>query len=223
MIAQNKKELLKENDSERLLLQCEEWLELYKETYDIMDRICSSKKGNRYSFHLELAAQEILDIKTAAKKYELSLNLKYKSGIVFLEGPSLVIDPANDALIEYLLASVVTDYVDRNCNDKIDLTRFSGRLESFKPQHTSSYSPASTSCDMSVFFDTVTNKFMPTIFQVISFHNHQQDSREYLEKYRQSALITPGALDEAFERSIGHSNASYQYVLRYGPANRGKQ
>lgn len=188
-----------------------------------MNRICSSKKGNRYSFHLELAAQEILDIKTATKKYEFSLNLKYRSGIVFLEGPSLVIDPNNEALIEYLLASVVTDYVDRNCNEVIDLAGFSGKLESFKPQYTASYPSASTSCDMSVFFDTVTDKFTPTIFQVLSFHNHKQGSCEYLEKYRQNALITPVVLDEAFERSFGHSNSSYQYVLRYGPTNREKQ
>lgn len=221
VIQEKNKNILKNSVAgEQLVEQCDEWLAKYRKSYDILDRICSSKKGNRYSLHLELAMNEAFDIQTAEEKYEFALNLKYPSGRIFLEGPSLVVDPRNEAVIEYLLASVVTDYVERNCHSAIDLSDFSGKLDTLKPQYTATYPQAVTSCDMSTLFETKTNKFTPTIFRVLAFHNHGEDSLEYMEEYRQEAMITPGVEDKAFKNSVEHTNQSYEYVLRFGGKER---
>ena len=84
-------------DNKKSLIQyCDNWLSQYEESYQIMDRICSSSKGNRHSFRLVSSIRAVND----SESYQFSLNLTRSSGEVMLEGPCISID-AKKAVISF--------------------------------------------------------------------------------------------------------------------------
>lgn len=95
---------------------CNEWLKQYRASYDVMDRICSSTKGNRYT--LSVVTDVILCQDDDGDFYHFSLNMFNGAGEYFFEGPSLDISVNNIAMVGYLVSSIVDCYtknMDVNC------------------------------------------------------------------------------------------------------------
>ena len=81
-IENNKNELLENNKN--LIDCCDHWLEQYHDAYRVMNRICSSHKGNRYSFQVITKVNREEDI-NGEEFYHITLNSLEKMIICFLK------------------------------------------------------------------------------------------------------------------------------------------
>ena len=116
---------------------CNEWLKQYRASYDVMDRICSSTKGNRYT--LSAVTDVILCQDDDGEFYHFSLNMFNGAGEYFFEGPSLDISVNNIAMVGYLVSSIVDCYTKKHGREL--LSDFSGKVAISMPSYLPSYSP----------------------------------------------------------------------------------
>lgn len=213
-IENNKNELLENNKN--LIDCCDHWLEQYHNAYDVMNRICSSYKGNRYSFQTitKIDKGESVD---GEEHYHFSLNMYGKNDYLFFEGPSITVPANEENVLAYMLAYLTDDYLKANHVQNVKLP-FIGYMKQEKPAYMKSYSPASTVFDANIVNEphllaimndvaTIYDSMMPTEFFISQLRSQVNEN-----------ILTGSKTSESFIKS----GKAYQKVISFGaPIQRG--
>lgn len=198
-------------DNKKSLIQyCDNWLSQYEESYQIMDRICSSSKGNRHSFRLVSSIRAVND----SESYQFSLNLTRSSGEVMLEGPCISIDAKNVEVLTYLFASLFYHYLEKN-RIEVEKDNFNGYLRKDKRQMFSDYRPASAIFDGRDIIDGVySGNEMKYYLDTCLVHSYLLPE-QVLENLRKSACKSSDVSSSPFSEEVQKNLDNYQKVLRF--------
>lgn len=194
-----------------LVDKCVAWLNQYKDSYRIMNRICCSKKGNRYSFQL-VTDVHLENDELGKENYRFSLELRRSSGEVFLIGPSIFIDSNNHQLVSYMLLTLSKYYLETNSISNIDDT-FLGYWKQEKPAPMKSYSPACVVFDAR---DAMKDDYLRNLLQreIICYSDGISDDL-LLRTHYNAAKMENSDVNDQFLDSIEKSNNHYARVLRF--------
>lgn len=189
---------------------CNEWLKQYRASYDVMDRICSSTKGNRYT--LSAVTDVILCQDDDGEFYHFSLNMFNGAGEYFFEGPSLDISVNNIAMVGYLVSSIVDCYTKKHGREL--LSDFSGKVTISMPSYLPSYLPASETLDLS---DCFRNEYLSSVINNQIYYGNDDKFDDMLIFFnRMKAEDDNGYPDKRFIDSFMKSLEHSQDVLTFG-------
>lgn len=189
---------------------CNEWLKQYRASYDVMDRICSSTKGNRYT--LSVVTDVILCQDDDGEFYHFSLNMFNGAGEYFFEGPSLDISVNNIAMVGYLVSSIVDCYTKKHGREL--LSDFSGKVTISMPSYLPSYLPASETLDLS---DCFRNEYLSSVINNQIYYGNDDKFDDMLIFFnRMKAEGDNGYPDKRFIGSFMKSLEHSQDVLTFG-------
>ena len=190
---------------------CSAWLQQYKDSYRIMNRICSSNKGNRYSFQLTTEAH--LEQDDEGKEfYRISLATKRTCGDIFLEGPSIAIDSEYTELVCYMLLSLEKHFLETNSISIVEYP-FNGYLSKNKPAPMKSYRPASVIFDVK---DAMNDDYLRSMLQQEAICYSENVSDELLIRLLyDKALEKCDTVDSRTLETLEDSNTYYSKVLRF--------
>lgn len=194
-----------------LVGSCSTWLEQYKDSYRIMNRICSSNKGNRYSFQLVTSVCSEKD-DNGKEFYHFTLATKRTCGDVFLEGPSISIDAQYPELVSYMLLSLEKHFLETNSISTVEYP-FSGYLHKNKPAPMKSYRPASVVFDVR---DAMKDDYLKAMLQQEAICYSEKVSDGLLMRLLYSAAMEKcGTADNSTLDSLVDSNNNYAKVLKF--------
>jgi len=189
---------------------CNEWLKQYRASYDVMDRICSSTKGNRYT--LSVVTDVILCQDDDGDFYHFSLNMFNGAGEYFFEGPSLDISVNNIAIVGYLVSSIVDCYTKKHGREL--LSDFSGKVTISMPSYLPSYLPASETLDLS---DCFRNEYLSSVINNQIYYGNDDKFDDMLIFFnRMKAEDDNSYPDKRFIGSFMKSLEHSQDVLTFG-------
>ncbi len=194
-----------------LVEYCDEWLSQYQSSYDVMNRICSSAKGNRYSFSTVTQVKLCQD--EEGEYYHISLNMLNGAKEVFLEGPSLDISSNCTEEVAYLLANMVNIHRDKQKVLEME-SPFTGKIVTEKPRVMPSYRPASMVLD---FSDCLSNpKVVSAVTDQINYGYLDQFDQMMLLVNRFEAEDAGHIVDNRFMNSLSKSTEQSSNILSYG-------
>ena len=99
--------------------ECEDWLEKYKETYNVFEQIRLSSQNKDLKIETNITKTSI---KENDIRYIFSLNLKDASNILLLEGPNISISIENRKTIDYVVIKIIEMYVRKNQSTYNEIT-----------------------------------------------------------------------------------------------------
>ena len=192
-----------------MLLECRKWLEQYKKAYDIMDRVCSSDKGNRYSLKLSTKINKEKNPK-GKERYNVALNLERGQGEVFLEGPSISIPSDAKNIVAAVTIGVLEHGVKMHpkYQENISSLLTDGTVKFDKPVRMKGYHSATTIYDLRdvVSDKQVLEKTKEVLVNDNSLVNEQIERLGHIEAY---------SYDKKFLDSKRNSDNSYRNVLKF--------
>lgn len=195
---------------------CRSWLEQYKDAYNIMNRVCSSSKGNRYSLQL-VTGIHLEENEKGKEYYHFSLDITRTSGDLFLKGPSISIAKENERLVIYLLTSLEKHYLDTNEFNVIQDIKdpFDGYLKKDKRRKLESYRPASVIFDAREVMD---DEFLSAAANQEILYLDTNISLGYLHDlcYNEAKKDCEGIEDDTTFKSIEKSNQNYENIEVFG-------
>ena len=213
-IENNKNELLENNKN--LIDCCDHWLEQYHDAYRVMNRICSSHKGNRYSFQVITKVNREEDI-NGEEFYHITLNMFGKNDYLFFEGPSITLSANEGSALAYVLADLTNDYLKQNHIQNVKLP-FTGYMKQQKSAYMERYSPASTVFDAS----EVNNDYLlDAMNAAATIYDSRMPSDFFISDFR-SKVKEDIATDDKTSKSFIKSYKDSQKVINFGaPIQRG--
>lgn len=99
--------------------ECEDWLEKYKETYNVFEQIRLSSQNKDLKIETNITKTSI---KENDIRYIFSLNLKDASNILLLEGPNISISTENRKTIDYVVIKIIEMYLRKNQSTYNEIT-----------------------------------------------------------------------------------------------------
>lgn len=99
--------------------ECEDWLEKYKETYNMFEQIRLSSQNKDLKIETNITKTSI---KENDIRYIFSLNLKDSSNILLLEGPNISISIENRKTIDYVVIKIIEMYLRKNQSTYNEIT-----------------------------------------------------------------------------------------------------
>ena len=205
-----------------MLLECRKWLEQYKKAYDIMDRVCSSDKGNRYSLKLSTKINKEKNPK-GKERYNVALNLERGQGEVFLEGPSISIPSDAKNIVAAVTIGVLEHGVKMHpkYQENISSLLTDGTVKFDKPVRMKGYHSASTIYDLR---DVVSDKQVlektkevANLVQIGELLERKPNELSGGQQQRVARLghIEAYSYDKKFLDSKRNSDNSYRNVLKF--------
>lgn len=189
---------------------CDDWLEQYRTSYDKMDRICSSTKGNRYS--LSVVTNVNLSHDEDGHYYHFSLNMLDGAGEYFFEGPSLDVSADNIAVVGYLVSAIVDCHTKKHGREMF--SDFSGKVSISMPRYLPSYRPASEVLDLT---DCLSNDYLINVISDQNYYGNDDKFDDMLLYFnRVKAEEESSSLDERFINSFMNSLEHSQEVISFG-------
>lgn len=189
---------------------CDDWLAQYHDAYDVMNRICSSSKGNRYS--LSMATSVNLEHDERGDFYSFHLDMFNGAGDLFLSGPYLEMNADNIEEVSYLVSSMMAFHMkEQKCRFS---SPFSGKDIVLKPRLLESYRPALVSLDVS---DCLLNPYISQVVANQVYYGNGDNFDDLLVLYnRFTAETQDHVLDQRFIDSLNNSSEHTSNVLSFG-------
>lgn len=219
MSAQRKIDSFAENYT--IVEKCDQWLEQFENSYRIMNRVCSSKKGNRYS--LQLITKVSKDKCDDGEVYHFSLNLGRRSKDLVIEGPSISIPVEYENLASYMMAKIAKEVIDKEKDENFTNSFVDSGVAKTERHRFYDYLPAAVILD---FHDIYCNNDDSKLWNITT-SSVKHLNLNIKDKFIFNSLKS-NALEEIFDdfvidSSLQHSNTSYQKVLNFDACKKSKR
>lgn len=219
MSAQRKLDSFAENYT--IVEKCDQWLEQFENSYRIMDRVCSSKKGNRYS--LQLITKVSKEKCDTGEVYNFSLNLSRRSKDLVIEGPSISIPAEYENLASYMMAKVAKEVVGREKDKNFTNSFVDSGVAKMEKHRFYDYAPAVVILDFNDICSSEDDCKLWDITTSAVRHFDLNIEDKLIFNSLKSKAVEEIFDDSIIDFSIQHSNTSYQKVLNFDSCKKSKR
>lgn len=216
---------------EEIIKKCDEWLEVYKKTFDIFKKIVTSKIGLDKDLTLFLEAYSFCipsDKEINGKSLSITIKL---NNIPIVQGPKILISDENERIFFYLCTNALLYYIYQTYNGREIIMENNYELnfycepiavvDSYELQPkskslikaVSEYKPKFKT-PMYVDFDGIRNKIYSNLFKNLIYANNNNLSFELIMASARNNVFSQKIISDVFENSIEFSKRQFECVSK---------
>lgn len=193
---------------EKIIAKCDEWLDMFREVYDMFSSLVSSDKYRKQKVILNLSFPTFFSHN--GKGNSISLDL-VQYGTVIQEGVDISVDQIDEDIYDYLMANVLDyvlsesykdtpiNYLDVNWNHSLDLQISDLRREK----------PTIFMANLSNLLESTSRSRIVT--SILGNHNLGVGSKQVISNLKDR--ITSRQLSDVLINSIDYSSKQYEYIV----------
>lgn len=191
--------------AEDVILECDQWLRMFKRVHDIFKSFVLKDKHRKHSVVMNLDFGAVYSFSNGeVKRRTISLNLT-QFGNVIQEGVKVSIDVKNESVYLYLVANVLSYYLLKNYDDsQIELLNWNRILLS-----NDGYSVAPIISNLNLLCKSRECRML--VESLIGNHNIGLSSEQLIDNLK--GKILNQQLDESFENDMNFSTTQYEFIV----------